>query len=113
MTFRLPSYLRSRRRSWALTQQELALLLGFDNRSAVSKYETLARTPTPEALVGIGFIFSEQAHELFPALGFPAIRTVRANAIALREELAHRRDALAERKRQLIDDLDRNRGGKR
>lgn len=101
----LPSYLRTRRRKWALTQSELAELLGERSRSVVSKYETLERTPNHEALLALEFVFEETARSLFPALSHEVRRTVLRNAVALREKLAEKSDARSLRKRKLLDAL--------
>src|SRR5437588_10316391 len=81
----LPTYLRTHRRKWALSQRELALLLGGSSRSTISQYETLVRTPHREALIGLEFIFSGQSSQLFPTIELSIIRAVMGNAVGLRD----------------------------
>lgn len=101
----LPTYLRSRRRKWALTQHELAELLGSVSTSAISKYETLARTPSLEVMIAFELVFGEPSGDLFPALSQGVRRAVVHNAVALRDRLAERTDAKSVRKRRLLDEL--------
>jgi transcriptional regulator with XRE-family HTH domain len=101
----LPTYLRSHRRAWALTQRELAELLGDVSPSAISKYETLTRTPSLEVMVALEVVFGEPSHELFPALSHAVRRAVVLNATALVDRLAEKRDAKSVRKRRLLEDL--------
>ena len=100
-----PTYIRSRRRKWALTQRELGELLGGISASAISKYETLARTPSIEVMMAFEIVFGETAHGLFPALSYGVRRAVHGNATALLDRLAANTDARSVRKRALLDDL--------
>jgi transcriptional regulator with XRE-family HTH domain len=104
MPSRLPTHVRRHRRAWALTQEELATLLGMRD-ATVSQYEQLVRVPGQKALVGLQFIFSTPAHDLFPAFGLPVIRAVRDNAVLMREALRAKTDRASSRKRRLLDDL--------
>jgi transcriptional regulator with XRE-family HTH domain len=100
-----PTYLRTHRRKWALSQGELAELLGDMTADAISKYETLARPPSTELLIACEFIFEQPAHELFPALSFSIIRTIQRNAEAIRARLADKDDAQSARKRRLLEGI--------
>lgn len=101
----LPSYLRSRRRKWALTQRELAELVGAISEDAIYRYETLASKPSLEVMLGFEIVFDESPHALLPALMASVRRTVRRNAATLQDRLAERTDARSLRKRQLLDDI--------
>jgi transcriptional regulator with XRE-family HTH domain len=101
----LPSYLRSERRKWALTQRELAELLGDISPSVISKYETLVRTPSAETMLGLQVVFGVEPHTLFPALSDVMRRAVIVKAVALGERLADKQDARSLRKRRLLDDM--------
>ncbi len=105
MTQPLPSYLRTYRRKWALTQRELAELLGGVSSDAISKYETLARLPSIQVMLGIEIVFDEKSHDLLPALSYSVRRSVRRNAVALIDRLADKTDARSVQKRRLLDDL--------
>jgi transcriptional regulator with XRE-family HTH domain len=52
---------------WALTQPELASLLGI-SESALSKFETQALAPTKSLTIGIEVIFGHGTRKAFPAL---------------------------------------------
>lgn len=101
----LPTYLRKHRRKWALTQCDLARLLGEVSTSAISKYETLARTPRLETMLALEVVFDEVSESLFPALAEEVRRAVVRNAIVLRDEFAGRTDARSIRKHRLLDEL--------
>ncbi len=62
----LPSYLRTHRRKWALTQQELARLLGIKGAQHISRLEKGARRPSIAVLFSIEIIFGVRPQELFP-----------------------------------------------
>ena len=101
----LPTYLRTYRRKWALSQRELAQLLGGTNRSKISRYERLVRTPNREALIGLEFIFSGQSGQLFPTIELSIVRAVMGNAVELRDVLIAKSDAASVRKCRLLGDL--------
>jgi transcriptional regulator with XRE-family HTH domain len=100
----LPSHVRRQRRRWALTQLELARLLAA-SESIVSKYETLARSPSMEALVALEIVFGHSAQELFPAIYHEQRRSVLEAAEVLLESLSSRHDRRSSRKSQLLRDL--------
>ena len=68
MDHRLKSYLRTHRRRWGFTQQELAFLIGIKSSTSISRIERLKRIPTFEAAFALGVIFSVAPPELFPAI---------------------------------------------
>ena len=100
-----PTYLRTNRRKWALSQGELAELLGGVTADTISKYETLVRPPSAEMLVACEFIFEQPAHTLFPAMSLGIIRAIVRNAETIRARLADGRDAESARKRRLLDGI--------
>lgn len=61
----LPHYLRSHRKRTALSQDELAWLLGCRAGSKVSRYERFARKPSIEAVFALEIVFRVPARELF------------------------------------------------
>jgi transcriptional regulator with XRE-family HTH domain len=87
MSSRVPSYLRRARRSWGLTQRELALLLGTKSRAHVSRLEREKRSPSVESLIACLVLFGATAPELFPSLYSHIEETVLRNAAALLHEL--------------------------
>jgi hypothetical protein len=101
----LPTHVRRYRRGWALSQRELATLIGRASEDSVGCYERLANMPRHEALIALEFIFGVHAHDLFPAMGLSVVRVVLGNAVSLRETLTTKSDAASVRKRRLLDDL--------
>src|ERR1700722_5008905 len=83
----LPTQVRRYRRAWALTQRELGVLLGGMSDETVSRYERLGAMPGHVSLIALELIFGTHAHELFPAIGVSVVRTVRDNAVSLRDSL--------------------------
>lgn len=68
MASKVGNYIHARRRQWALTQEELAFLLGYCTKTAVSKLEgRISRIPLRVALA-CHIIFGLEASELFPAI---------------------------------------------
>ena len=59
-------YLRTHRRVWGLTQQELAALLGFESAAHVSRIENGKRAPTIESAFACQAIFGIAPSEMFP-----------------------------------------------
>ena len=98
--FPYPSYLRTHRKRWALSQPELGALLGGLSPSLISKYEMLARTPNVETLIGSEFIFGEAARRLFPGLYASIELGITQRAAQFAEALGATadRDALVQRK---------------
>lgn len=61
----LTNYLRTHRRRFALTQRELAVLLGGRSGSGVSRYERGRRIPTLSTILAYELIFDTCARTLF------------------------------------------------
>ena len=59
-------YLRTHRRLWGLTQQELAGLMGFLSASHVSRIENGKRDPTIDTVLACEVIFGVSASAIFP-----------------------------------------------
>lgn len=101
--FPYPSYLRTHRARWGLTQPELAALLGEVSASLISKYETLARTPGVRALIGCEFVFGEPARRLFPALYASIESAVTLRAVDCAEALGPTEEKAGKVKRELLE----------
>ena len=65
---RIKIYVRPLRRRWALTQRELAFLIGVKNGAAVSRIERLKRSPSLQVTFACALIFGSAPPELFPGL---------------------------------------------
>ena len=68
MSSRLGNYLRLHRRRSALTQGELAYLLGYRTESIVSRLEKQERRITLAIAFAYHLIFGAEPKEIFPAL---------------------------------------------
>ncbi|MDR3526092.1 MAG: helix-turn-helix transcriptional regulator [Rhizomicrobium sp.] len=102
--FAYPSYLRTYRKRWALTQRELGALLGI-SASHISKLEKLAERPSVVTLIGAEFVFGVHSRRLFPAL-YASVETMIARRAALLAETMRGLggETLAI-KRQLLDEI--------
>jgi len=100
--FPYPSYLRTNRKRWALTQRELGALLGI-TEEAISRYESLNRTPRPETIIGAEFVFGVHARRLFPSLYASVELKIAKRAVLLAESLAGLSDEESIIKRQLLE----------
>lgn len=102
--FPYPSYLRTHRKRWALTQSELGVLLGL-SAGTISKYERLTRTPSVETLIGAEFVFGVHARGIFPALYASAETEIATRAVAFAEALGGLDDKISLIKRQLLEEI--------
>ena len=100
----LPSYLRTLRKQWGLSQAELAELLGVEV-STVCKAETGARNPTIDLVLGAEVIFGHNAREIFPAAYEEVESEIMARAETLHEELQTRTDEPAQAKLRLLTEM--------
>ncbi|MEF8699269.1 MAG: helix-turn-helix transcriptional regulator [Candidatus Accumulibacter sp. UW20] len=60
------NYVRTQRRRWAFTQNEVAALLGFESRTCISRIEQGKRVPTLESALALEVLFGEPPKSLFP-----------------------------------------------
>ncbi len=68
MSQRLNNYLRTYRRRSGLYQEDVALLLGCENGSKVSRYECSAREPSLENTLAYEAIFGIPIRELYAGM---------------------------------------------
>src|SRR5436189_5862359 len=101
----LPNYLRANRKRLALSQDEVAFLLGAQTGTKVCRYERFAREPSLETALAYEAIFKTSASELFGGLYQKVEREVaeRAKILAKKSDgdspgaqSARKRQALAE-----------------
>ena len=95
------SYLRTYRLKAALSQPELASLIGV-SADAISKYELGRRAVSAKLLIGSAVIFGVRADELFPALYDAVESDLAIRALKLHERLEGREDRASRKKRKLI-----------
>jgi DNA-binding XRE family transcriptional regulator len=65
---RIKTYVRPLRRRWALTQRELAFLVGAKSGAIVSRIEGLKRPPSLRVTLACALVFGTAPLELFPEL---------------------------------------------
>ncbi|MBS1983504.1 MAG: helix-turn-helix transcriptional regulator [Bdellovibrionales bacterium] len=104
--FPYPTYLRTHRKRWGLSQRELASLLG-QSVSLISRFERLSREPTVHALIGAEFAFGEPARRLFPGLYSTVEAAVTLRAIDFAERLAEQSSPIALVQRELLEEIAR------
>ena len=102
----LPNYLRANRKRLALSQDEVAFLLGTQNGAKVCRYERFVREPSLATALAYEAIFKRSVSELFPGLYQKVEQKVAARAKTLVERT--RRDKSnqrAARKHETLADL--------
>lgn len=87
MKKKLDCYLRSYRRRWGLTQDELAMLLGCTTGAVISRLERHGRQPSLETAYAFEVLFGTAPIELFPGLHAKVRKAVIARARDLYDEL--------------------------
>src|SRR5580692_6601071 len=85
---RFPHYLKSNRKRSALSQAEVAFLLGTRGEAKVSRYERFLRTPSLETALALEAIFQRPVSELFGGL----YQEVQGEVAARAKILGHRID---------------------
>jgi transcriptional regulator with XRE-family HTH domain len=107
MTFpQLPNYLLANRKRMALSQDEVAFLLGAQSGAKVCRYERFVRVPSLETALAYEAIFKTSASELFGGLYQKVEKevAVRARILAARDDQG-RPGARTARKREALTDL--------
>jgi transcriptional regulator with XRE-family HTH domain len=84
---RPPEYVRTCRRSWALSQSDVAFLIGATSRTQVSRYERRLVRPPASMIFALSIVFGENAIELFPRACGDIEEEVLARAAQLHESL--------------------------
>ena len=83
---RLPNYLLTYRKQAALSQEEVAYLLGSQSGSKVSRYELFIREPGLQTTLAYEAIFQRPVSELFPGVFEKIQNAVRARAKKLEQK---------------------------
>ena len=102
----LPNYLKANRKRLALSQDEVAFLLGAHGGAKVCRYERFVREPSLETALAYEAIFKRSVSELFGGLYQKVERKVadRAKVLAERKSCG-RTGAQTTRKRAAIAEL--------
>jgi transcriptional regulator with XRE-family HTH domain len=102
----LPNHLRPHRKILALSQDEVAFLLGNQNGAQVCRYEQFDRVPSLETALAFEAIFKRSVSELFPGLYQRIEQEVAARAKTLAERTGRgKANQRATRKREVLADL--------
>lgn len=102
---RIHSYLLTHRKKWALTQDELGLLLGGYSRSSISRFERDLQEIPREVVIACQVIFDGSPREMFPKVFGEIEATVLRNAVALDEQLRGKEDWRSRKKRELLFEM--------
>ena len=98
--------LRAHRKQSALSQDEVAFLLGVQKGSKVSRYEQMTREPRLKTILAYEAIFSCPVAKLFPGLFAKIKAAVQARAKTLgRRAFVGTSKALADQKRKSISKI--------
>jgi len=97
------NYVRTLRRRWALTQKELADLLGFENRACISRIEQDKRIPSLESALALEVLFGVAPRAMFPRVYAETEEEVMRMALHLYEATFHSSSLQQQRKRQALD----------
>jgi len=101
---KLDCYLRTQRRGWGFSQREVAFLLGFKDRSLVSRLELNKQNPNLKAAFGCEVLFGEAGKELFPRFYTKIQDDFMRRAKVLHTRLQREGSPEASKKLDLLDD---------
>jgi transcriptional regulator with XRE-family HTH domain len=105
MSTKVPNYLRTLRREWELTQEELAALLPKASRDRVSRVERDKALPDAQEIVAYPLIFGRPAAEIFPRDIADIQDAVMRAAYRLHQKVERQTSAAALRKRALTEQI--------
>lgn len=97
------NYVRTLRRRWALTQEEVAALLGFEDRSCVSRIERGERVPSLERALALEVLFGVAPNAMFPLMYAEVEEETIRQAYILHEATPQSSSLWQERKRKLLE----------
>ena len=97
--------LRVHRKQWALSQTDLAHLLGLRARSVVSDYELGAEMPNVRVALAYQLVFGVSLKVLFPDLADEVEDDIIRRAAQLDAKLRHRTDADAAQAAKLLREM--------
>ena len=97
--------LRTFRRTWGLSQQELADLLGLESRTSVSRLEHGKRVPGLEIALACSSLFGVSLDELFPQFSEEIVDKLKERIQRLHEDSPHATTLPKMRKCELFNRL--------
>ena len=100
------NYLRANRKRLALSQEEVAFLLGAEKGGKVCRYERFFREPGLQTALAYEAVFRTSVSALFPALYEKMEKEVAARAKTLASRIQRRRPTRSnDRKQQTLKEL--------
>ena len=102
---RLAVYLRAYRRRWGLSQSELAILIGFNDRGMISRIERQMRRPSLSTAIACRILFGMHAIEIFPAFFADVEEAVLERVQALYDDLQGSRSRMTPAKLDFLEEV--------
>lgn len=103
----LPNYLRANRKRLALSQGDVAFLLGKQIGAKISRYETFAQAPSLENALAFEIIYKLSAGELFGGLYGQLEKEIAERAKVLAAKNDPRSGGQAAKRREALTKLSR------
>lgn len=105
MSSPVPCYIGRERKAWALTQHEIAVLLGKKSASSVSRLEQCESSPGIDTLIASEIVFGLPARGLFPKRFKEIEERVLRDGAALYDSLDIKFDPRSLRKKEFLKAL--------
>lgn len=105
MSQKVRCYLRTLRRGWGLTQEEVAALLPKATRKRVSRVERELSAPNAEEIIAYGLIFGLPPSKAFPRFQAKVEEAVMQRAYRLHKRLEGDDSQAARRKREFMEKM--------
>lgn len=102
MAEKLPTYLRTHRKRGALTQEQLAYLVGYQSRVSIAQLERSSAQPSLETALACQVLFGVPIEELFPGIYRKVVQNIIPRVEAMSEELPDGDTSAAKLKRRLL-----------
>ncbi len=99
------NYVRTFRQRFALSEGELALLIGQRSASAVSHFESGDRVPNLEGALALQILFGQAPREMFPEFDEFVEDALMRRAAELLTQLEGKTDQRSEAKRRLLEGI--------
>jgi transcriptional regulator with XRE-family HTH domain len=105
----LQNYLLKNRKQLALSQEDVAYLLGRQGGAKISRYERFTREPSLQTALALEVIFQRSTSELFSGL----YRKIEAEVMARAKVLADKKhgqksNRLTDRRRKILNNIANN-----
>lgn len=97
--------LRRHRLQWALSQQQVADLVGLRARSVISSYELGDHAPNLRGILALQFVFGVSIATLYPKLADAVEDEVMRQAAILEADQRGRTDRVAQKTQQLLREM--------